>query len=107
MRLLYFVQRLAWIKDSGDLFAALSRTSPARTILVLLAAGLLVSSGAYLLRFAKGGHAGELSVAIWFHAGGMPLVRTLGKAVLSIVVVAMGAAVGREGALKQTGAVIG
>ncbi len=44
---------------------------------------------------------------IWFHAGGMPFVRTIGRAVLSIIVVAMGAAIGREGALKQTGAVIG
>ncbi len=63
--------------------------------------------GVSLLRFAKGGHAGDLTVALWFHAGGMPWARTLGRSLLSIVIVGLGAALGREGALKQTGAVIG
>ncbi|MHB8283051.1 MAG: chloride channel protein [Caulobacteraceae bacterium] len=107
MRLLYGVQHLAWGEGPAGLFAALLGASPSHKLLVLTMAGLIVAGGGLLLGSVKGGHAGELSVAIWFHAGGMPLVRTLGRAVLSIVIVAMGAAVGREGALKQAGAVIG
>ena len=107
MRLLYAVQQLVWSEGRDGLFVAIVHASPLRKVGILLGAGLLVALGANLLRLRKGGHAGELTVAIWFHAGGMPLVRTLGRALLSIVVVAMGAAVGREGALKQTGAVIG
>src|SRR5208283_330765 len=45
--------------------------------------------------------------AIWFQAGRLPALRTLGSAVLSIVIVGMGASLGREGAPKQFGAVFG
>jgi H+/Cl- antiporter ClcA len=44
--------------------------------------------------------------AIWFSAGRMPAVRTLGSALLSVVVVGMGASLGREGAPKQAGAIV-
>ena len=36
----------------------------------------------------------------------MPALRTLGGAVLSVIIVGMGTALGREGAPKQAGAVI-
>ena len=107
MRLLYAVQHLAWQAAPSGLYEGVLKASPQRKLLILGAAGVLVAAGATLLRFAKGGHAGELTVALWFHAGGMPLARTLGRSVLSIVIVGLGAALGREGALKQTGAVIG
>jgi CIC family chloride channel protein len=45
----------------------------------------------------------DITAAIWFYAGRL---RTLGSAVLSVVIVGMGAALGREGAPKQAGAVI-
>ncbi|MGI4811049.1 MAG: chloride channel protein, partial [Janthinobacterium lividum] len=48
----------------------------------------------------------DITAAIWFQAGRLPALRTLGSAVLSILVVGMGASLGREGAPKQTGAVI-
>jgi chloride channel protein, CIC family len=41
-----------------------------------------------------------------FHSGRLPVLRTFARAVLSIVTVASGAALGREGALKQTGAAV-
>src|ERR1035438_4982830 len=40
------------------------------------------------------------------HAGRMPAWRTLGSALLSVIIVGMGASLGREGAPKQAGAVI-
>jgi len=48
----------------------------------------------------------DITAAIWFSAGRLPALRTLGSAVLSVVVVGMGASLGREGAPKQAGAVI-
>jgi chloride channel protein, CIC family len=48
----------------------------------------------------------DITEAIWFSAGRLPALRTLGSAVLSVVVVGMGASLGREGAPKQAGAVI-
>jgi len=48
----------------------------------------------------------DITSAIWFSAGRLPVVRTLGSAALSVVVVGMGASLGREGAPKQAGAVV-
>src|SRR6201992_4375039 len=42
---------------------------------------------------------------IWFYAGRMPALRTLGSAILSVLIVGMGVSLGREGAPKQAGAV--
>jgi chloride channel protein, CIC family len=77
-----------------------------RRVLVLACAGALAGLGRLLLRRATGGHGGELSEAIWFHSGRLPASRTFARAALSIVIVALGAALGREGALKQTGAAL-
>ncbi len=107
MRLLYAVEHAAWQVSPADLYEGVLKASALKKLLILSGAGVLVAVGGSLLRFAKGGHSGELTVALWFHAGGMPWARTLGRSVLSIVIVGMGAALGREGALKQTGAVIG
>ncbi len=107
MRLLYAVQHLAWQAAPSGLYEGVLKAPALQKLLVLGGAGLLVAVGVSLLRFAKGGHSSDLTVALWFHAGGMPVVRTLGRSVLSIVIVGLGAALGREGALKQTGAVIG
>lgn len=107
MRLLKATQHIAWSYETGTLLAAAARSSPVQRVGVVLLAGAVVAVGVTALRFAKGGHSGELTAAIWFHAGETPFVRTIGRAVLSIVVVGMGAAVGREGALKQTGAAVG
>lgn len=41
----------------------------------------------------------EITTAIWFYAGRLPALRTLASATLSVVVVGMDAALGREGAL--------
>jgi chloride channel protein, CIC family len=49
----------------------------------------------------------DITAAIWFQAGRLPALRTIGSAVLSIVIVGMGASLGREGGPKQVGAVFG
>jgi H+/Cl- antiporter ClcA len=53
------------------------------------------------------GHAGDLSEAIWLRGGRIPAIPVLASATVSIIIVALGASLGREGALKQTGATVG
>jgi chloride channel protein, CIC family len=81
------------------------RASALRHIAVLLAAGILTGVGQVLLKQLSSGNGIDTTEAIWFHAGRMPALRTLGSALLSIFAVGMGASMGREGAPKQAGAV--
>jgi chloride channel protein, CIC family len=106
MRLLRAVQRLGWPVYRDNFLAAVQATSWEHRILIVFAAGILVAAMRWVLREATGGHSAELVEAIWFHAGRMPVGRTLARAILSIVVVGLGASVGREAAPKQTGAVV-
>lgn len=107
MELLHLMQALAWGKGSGDFLDAVMRADPWRRVGMLLAAGAVVGATRLLLRLRGSGHGGALNEAVWFHAGHLPPFRTLLNAVTSIVIVGMGASLGREAAPKQTGAVLG
>jgi H+/Cl- antiporter ClcA len=104
-RLLDLAQHLAWSADPSLLQAA-ARSGPWRHLLVLAGAGVLTGLGQIVLVRLSSGNGIDTTEAIWFSAGRMPALRTLGSAVLSVVVVGMGASIGREGAPKQAGAVI-
>ncbi len=106
-RLLEVVQHVMWPSASGlDLLDAARRAGAWRHILVLLGAGVLTGLGQIVLVRLSSGNSIDITEAIWFRAGRLPARRTLGSAVLSILVVGMGASLGREGAPKQAGAVI-
>jgi len=105
MRLLHAVEHIAWRYDAGTLLEAIDHVSPARHVLILLAAGLLVGAGGILLHNVFG-RAGEADSAIWFRSGRLPLLPTLVQAVHSIVTVAMGTSLGHESPIKQAGGAI-
>ncbi len=105
-RLLELVQHVMWGGEGIDLLSAASSASPWRHILVLLGAGLVTGAGQMILKRLSSGNGIDITAAIWFHAGRLPTVRTLGSALLSILIVGMGASLGREGAPKQAGAAI-
>jgi len=105
MDLLYVVQHTLWPGAGMDLLDAASHADWPRHLAVLVAAGLLTGVGQFLLGRLAGSSI-DVTTAIWLQAGRMPALRTFGSAVLSIVVVGMGASLGREGAPKQAGAVI-
>jgi CIC family chloride channel protein len=107
MKLLRLVQRFAWPAYAGNFLRAAAAASATHRVLVLLSAGALVAFLRWVLNRPTGGHSAELTQSIWFHAGRMPLLRTLASAVTSITAVGLGASVGREAAPKQVGAVIG
>ena len=102
------VQELAWgAAEPSALFEAARQASPERHVALLLGAGLVISLGQWALTRLTSGNGIDVTAAIWFQAGRMPAWRSLGTAVLSIVIVGMGAPLGREGAPKQFGAVFG
>ena len=104
--LLELVQHHIWGGPGIDLLQGASRAPPCWHIIALTGAGLVTGTGQLLLTKLSSGNAIDISAAIWFHAGRLPKLRTLGSATLSIVIVGMGTALGREGAPKQAGAVI-
>ena len=104
--LLELVQHLTWGGPGLDLLQAASKAAPWHHVAVLVGAGLLTGTGQLLLTRLSSGNGIDITAAIWFQAGRLPALRTLGSAVLSVVIVGMGAALGREGAPKQAGAVI-
>ncbi len=105
-RLLEIVQRFMWGGQGTNLLDAAEHAGAWRHILVLLGAGLVTGAGQIVLRLLSSGNGIDTTAAIWFHAGRMPALRTLGSAVLSVVIVGMGVSLGREGAPKQAGAVL-
>ena len=105
-KLLEIIQHFAWDGSGTHILEAATNAGALRHVLVLLGAGVAVGIGQILLTRLSSGNGIDITSAIWFSAGRLPTVRTLGSAVLSVVVVAMGASLGREGAPKQTGAVV-
>ena len=104
-RLLELVQRLAWGGKGTNLLEAAQSTTAWHHVVVLLAAGAATGLGQLALKRLSSGNGIDTTAAIWFHAGRLPALQTLGSAILSVVVVGMGASLGREGAPKQAGAV--
>ncbi len=105
-RLLALVQHLVWGGSGLDLLQAASQSAPARHLVALLGAGLLTGAAQLLLTRLSSGNGIEITSAIWFQSGRLPALRTLGTATLSVLIVGMGAPLGREGAPKQAGAVL-
>jgi CIC family chloride channel protein len=104
--LLELVQHMLWSCSGIDLLDAAARAPAWRHVVVLFGAGLLTGAGQLLLVRLSSANSIDITAAIWFHAGRLPVWRTLGSSVLSVLIVGMGASLGREGAPKQTGAVI-
>ena len=106
MKLLRFVQHLSFNYRQGDFLWGVQHTSAERRVLVLVAAGLIAGLVLYGLSRIKGTGGEDLDAAIWFHFGRMSVLPALARALLSIIVVGMGVSLGREAALKQTGAIV-
>jgi H+/Cl- antiporter ClcA len=103
---LSIVQALVWPSVDADILDAATRAGAWRHLAALLGAGLATGIGQIALVRLSSGNSIEITSAIWFSAGRLPPLRTLGSALLSVIIVGMGASLGREGAPKQAGAVI-
>lgn len=105
MRLLFAVEQLAWSFQSGDFVDDVSKAPPFQHLLLLLIAGCLVPVTGIVIE-GLFGRRGEVDSAIWFRSGRTPLLSTVAGAVESIVIVGLGASLGRESAIKQVGGAI-
>ena len=106
MRLLRGVQHVSFSYTQGDFLSGVRNTSGEHRVIVVAAAGIFGGLSLYLLRRASGGSGTEVTGAIWHDQGRLKAVPTLAKSLISIVIVGMGAAIGREAALKDTGATV-
>lgn len=106
MRLLRLVQHLSFSYSSGDFLTGVRHASSAHRILVVSLAGIVAGLSLYLLRRTAGDAATDVTGAIWRRQGDFETTPAVAKSLLSIVIVGMGAAIGREAALKDMAATI-
>jgi CIC family chloride channel protein len=104
---LRLVQRLAW-PPSETFIGAVEDATPLRRVVVPAIAGVVVGIAALVSRRPLGGHGtARIIEAIWYRGRELALGRALVRGLVSIGSVGMGASLGREGALVQTGAAAG
>ncbi len=107
LHLLWIVQLLSWPRAPTYL-AAIESAGDVRRVVVPTLAGLLVTGLWLLTRRKLSGHGTPGVIeAIWLKEGRLSLPRAFLRDAASIVAVSMGASLGREGALIQTGAATG
>lgn len=102
--LLNLIQRIAFDYHSGSYLAGIERTSGGHRVLVLVGAGVIAGVGGYVVRRIQDSGPGEISDALWTSDARLPFLGSLARGVLSIVIVAMGASLGREAAPQLAGA---
>ena len=106
--LLRLVQHLAYGYRKGPFLDGVAAAVGWRHIVALLIAAALVALGVLVLgRFAGNGHGGSIDVseALWLRGARLDVLPSVARAVLSIVTVALGVSLGREGAPQTIGAV--
>jgi H+/Cl- antiporter ClcA len=109
MRLLHLTEALAFHATSGGFLDGVRSTGWARRVTILFAAGVFAGGLGLLAERLKSDTDQtdtDLTGAVWRNSGRMPVVKSTVRAVGSIIVVGMGAAIGRENALKQAGGVL-
>jgi H+/Cl- antiporter ClcA len=102
--LLHALEHLAWSYRLGTFLHAVKQVSAAHRVIVLLIAGVIAGIGAIAIGRLRGFGGGEVSEALWVEDGQMATRPAVSRGVLSIVIVALGASLGREGAPQLTGA---
>ena len=101
IHLLHWIQALAWDMHSGTLLEAVSAASPARRVLNLVLGGILGAASWFFL-FRRSRAISSVSAAV----GGtpMPPLRATGHALTQVLIVGLGASVGREVAPREMAA---
>ncbi len=101
--LLHGVEYLAWNLHSGTLLDAVEATAPWRRILVLVIAGVL-GAASWTLMFRRSKALVSVSAAV--SGTPMPIGRAVWHAATQIVLVALGASIGREVAPREVSAAL-
>ena len=107
MALLFAVEHAAFGYRTGDFESGVKAASYTRRVGSLLIAGAFGGVAWYLLRRYTPGKKSEIDDALWSQSGELSVRRSAGTAVISEVVIGMGASLGREAAPKLMGGVTG
>jgi CIC family chloride channel protein len=104
VHLLSLVQALAW-GSGASLLEETTAAGPLRRVgLPLVAGGVVVLTSSLMRGFPEGHGTSGIIEAIWVRRGQVPLIPALVRGALTILVVGLGASLGREGALIYFGA---
>jgi CIC family chloride channel protein len=107
MKLLRLAQHIGFRYQHGDFLSGVEGVSGVRRVVVLACAGIIAAMVLSLMRRLPDSKGLGLNEAIWRNSGRLPEYKLTIGGLLSIIIVGLGAAVGREGALKQFGALVG
>ena len=99
--ILHWIQALAWDMHSGTLLEAASAASPTRRVVVLTLGGLIGALSWFLI-FRRNKTITSVSAAV--DGTPMPPLRASWHALTQIVIVSLGASVGREVAPREMAA---
>jgi chloride channel protein, CIC family len=103
MLLLFNIQYLAFGYHGGPLENAVAHATDVRRLVVLLVAGAVGGLAWYVLRRLTPGEKTEVDDVVWGEGQQLSFRRSLGTAVISELVIGMGASIGRENAPKLMG----
>jgi CIC family chloride channel protein len=103
MLVLFAIQHASFGYSSGELEAAVKRTSDLHRVTVLLLAGVFGGVAWYLLRRFTAGKRSDLDDVVWGEGQQLSFRRSLGTSLISEIVIGMGASLGRENAPKLMG----
>lgn len=106
MKFLRIVQHLCFHYSSGDFLHGVEGVSAMRRLLIVTSAGALAAIALLLIRRIPDHDGPGLNESIWTQNGLLPERSMSAKALLSVVIVGMGAALGREAALKDGGGIV-
>jgi len=107
MAMLFHIEQAAFGYDHGDFQSGVQQASYTRRVGSLLIAGLFGAVAWHALRRLTPGRRSEIDDVLWTRRGELSVRRSLGSGVISLVVIGMGASLGREAAPKTMGGVSG
>jgi len=102
--LLKLTQRIAYGRSRGGFEATVRAAADWRHFAALLAAALIVIVGLRVLHRLPASGGTEVSESLWLNSGRMAFIPSVARGVISIVTVALGVSLGREGAPQIAGA---
>jgi CIC family chloride channel protein len=100
------VEHASYGYHAGTLLDGATHADAQRHLLILLLAGVVAGVVGLLIAHVRGSGAGEISEALWIGDGHLSFWKSNARGLLSIVVVGMGASLGREGAPQLAGAAL-
>jgi CIC family chloride channel protein len=107
IELLHLVSHLAYGYNHGSFLAGVTGAPGWRRFVALGIAALVVIAGLHGLGRLRGRGGGtDVSDGLWLHGARLDFMPSIARALLSIVTVALGSSLGREGAPQTVGAAV-